>query len=128
MPQSIFDRRLEIAKLASAVVALALEPVGLNRVVVEERGDSGCKLDLPTRAACDVLQALDDRTALQVTPDYRAIRGRVGRCVTVKAPACSVCARMCPDLSAYVINLYPTPWTVRRCLGSSPGAPSFLRI
>ena len=61
--QAVFDRRLEVAELAAAIVALALEAVGVNRLVVEQGRNAVGELDLAAGAAAHLLEPLEDRAA-----------------------------------------------------------------
>ena len=46
MAQAVFNRRLEVAQLAAAIVALALESVGVNRLIVEQGRNAVRELNL----------------------------------------------------------------------------------
>ena len=63
MLQGELDGGLEVAELRAAVVALALERIGVDRLVGEQRGDAVGQLDLAARAAADRLELAVDRRA-----------------------------------------------------------------
>src|SRR5580658_1262718 len=76
MAESEFDRRLQIAELAAAVVALAREAVGVHGLFAHERGDAVSELNLTARAAADALEMLEDRGREHVATDDGERRGR----------------------------------------------------
>ena len=61
MAERVLDRRLQVAELAAAVVALAAEAIGVHGLLAHERGDAVGELDLAARAAADALQVLENR-------------------------------------------------------------------
>ena len=77
MPQGVFDRGLQVAELAAAVVALAREAVGVHRLLPHEGGDTVGQLDLPACPAPDSLQVLEDRRRQHVTAHHRKVGGRL---------------------------------------------------
>ena len=56
MLQSELDLGLEIAELRAAVVALALEGIGVDGLVGKQRGNAVGELDLAAGAAADRLE------------------------------------------------------------------------
>src|SRR5262245_41111491 len=74
MLQSEFDRRLHVAELAAAIVALALEFVGEHGLFGEQVGDCVGQLDFAAGAAPRRLQLLEDRRGQHVSTDDRERR------------------------------------------------------
>ena len=73
------DRGLEVAELRAAVVPLALERIGEDGLVREQRGDAIGQLDLTARATTDGLELAVDRRGEHVTADHRKVGRRVLR-------------------------------------------------
>jgi hypothetical protein len=73
------DRGLEVAELRAAVVPLALERIGKDGLVREQRGDAVGQLDLAARTAPRLLELVVDTRREQVTADNREVRRRVRR-------------------------------------------------
>src|SRR5205807_546624 len=73
--ERVFDGRLQIAELAAAVVALAAEAIGVDRLLAHERRDAVGELDLAAGARADALQMPEDRRGEHVAADDREVRG-----------------------------------------------------
>ena len=73
MRQRVFHVRLQIAELAAAVEALAVEPVRVHRFVVHEARDAVGELDLATRALPDALEMREHARREQVAAHHREV-------------------------------------------------------
>src|SRR5512132_764591 len=78
--QSELDRRLQVAELAAAVVALAAEPHRQHALALEQRRDPVGQLDLAAASRLDRREHCEDRRREHVAPHHRERRrGVLGR-------------------------------------------------
>jgi hypothetical protein len=79
MGERELDGRLQVAKLAAAIEALALEAVGIDRLFRHQPGDAVGQLDLAACAAADLRQVIEDARRQHIAAHDREVRRRNGR-------------------------------------------------
>ena len=76
--ERVFHGRLQVAELAAAVVALAVEAMRIHRLLCHKRADAVRELNLSPRALADLFQVPEDGRRQDITADNGEIgwRGR----------------------------------------------------